>query len=84
MCVIEGASPAPAALAAISGRGARIETGARLRRGARVRFRHPVAGAIDATVAEVRRGGMTLDFELGPAATAFALAAIAADMTHGE
>ncbi|MBC7985950.1 MAG: hypothetical protein H7X93_04675, partial [Sphingomonadaceae bacterium] len=72
-----------AALAAISGRGARIETQAILERGARVRLRHPVAGAINAIVADVAGEGMTLDFEPGPGAIAFALAAIAADMTHG-
>lgn len=84
LCVIDWRGPAPAALTAISGRGARIETGARPCKGERVGFRHPVAGTIEGTVSEAGNGSVTLDFDGGARSIAFALTAIAADMTQGD
>lgn len=84
LCVIDWDDPSPAALTHISGRGARIETSATPRRGTLVGFRHPVAGSIEGVVSEIGRGSIVLAFDGSPRAVAFALAAIAADMTHGD
>jgi len=82
MCVLIGAAPAPAALRSITAGGAFVETEARPALGAAVELRHPEAGAIGATVRSLAPDGVELAFPLGEASVAFALAAIAADMSR--
>jgi hypothetical protein len=82
MCLLVAGSPAPAALRHISASGAFLETGARPALGASVELRHPEAGAIAATVRSLGPDGIELAFPLGEASVAFALAAIAADMSR--
>ncbi len=82
MCVLVADAPAPAALRSISASGAFLETRARPGLGDRVELRHPEAGAIEAIVRGLAPDGVELGFPLGEASVAFALAAIAADMTR--
>lgn len=82
MCLLVADHPAPAALREVSGAGAFVETHADLRLGARVELRHPEAGAIQAQVRSVTPEGVGLSFHFGEASVAFALAAIAADMSR--
>lgn len=82
MCILVAGAPAPAALRTISASGAFLETNARPALGDKVELRHPEAGAIDATVRGIGPDGVELGFPLGEASVAFALAAIAADMTR--
>ena len=82
MCLLIAGGPAPAALRSISASGAFLETRARPRLGDCVELHHPEAGAIGATVRSVGRDGIELAFPLGEASVAFALAAIAADMSR--
>ena len=84
MCLLIADRPAPAALREVSAAGAFLETHADLRLGARVELRHPDAGAIGAEVRSVTADGVGLSFEFGEASVAFALAAIAADMSRPE
>lgn len=84
MCVLLAGSPSPAALRDVSGRGAYLETNARPQLGARVRLQHPDAGSIDAMVRAVGADGVQLAFDCGDASVAFALAAIAADMSRPD
>lgn len=83
MCVLLAGDPAPAALRDVSARGAFVETNARPGIGDRVELRHPDAGAIAGIVNSVAADGVHLAFTCGEASVAFALAAIAADMTRG-
>lgn len=69
------------ALHDIDGRGARIE-GAIPPLAAAVELRHPSAGTIGARVCDIGEKGIRLRFDGGEASVAFALAAIAADMTR--
>ena len=78
--LVAGAA-APAALREISATGAFLETSARPRLGARVELRHPEAGNIEAWVEAIADDGIALAFPGTERAVAFALAAIAADMT---
>ncbi|HEX8622363.1 MAG TPA: PilZ domain-containing protein [Allosphingosinicella sp.] len=82
MCVLVAGAAAPAGLRSISASGAFLETNARPAPGDRVELRHPEAGAIEATVRGLAPDGVELAFPLGEASVAFALAAIAADMTR--
>ena len=82
MCVLIAGTPAPAALRSISASGAFLETNARPAAGDPVELRHPEAGTIEAIVRFVAPDGVELGFPLGEASVAFALAAIAADMTR--
>ena len=82
MCLLIAGAPAPAALRTISASGAFLETNARPGLGDSVELRHPEAGAIGATVRSLAPDGVELAFPLGEAAVAFALAAIAADMSR--
>ena len=82
MCLLIAGRPAPAALRSISARGAFLETVARPALGERVELRHPEAGAIEALVRSLAPDGVELAFPVGEASVAFALAAIAADMTR--
>ena len=83
MCVlVAGTAPAPAAIRDISARGAFLETNQRLPLGSRVELRHPEAGTISAEVSTVARDGIGVAFDCDMKAVAFALAAIASDMSR--
>ena len=82
MCLLIADHPAPAALREVSAAGALLETHADLRLGARVERRHPEAGAIHAEVRSLTPEGVGIRFDFGEASVAFALAAIAADMSR--
>ena len=82
MCVLIADHPAPAALRDISATGAFLETNARPPLGSAVELHHPEAGAIDAIVRSLADDGIAVGFDCGEASVAFALAAIAADMSR--
>ena len=82
MCVLVADRPAPAALREISATGAFIETAMRPELGSTVELRHPEAGAIQGYVTAIADGGVTLAFTCSDASVAFALAAVAADMSR--
>jgi len=82
MCVLIGDGPAPAALRAVSAKGAFLETNARPGLGCRVELHHPEAGAIAATVRSLSPDGISIGFDCCERSVAFALAAIAADMSQ--
>ena len=82
MCLLVTGNPAPAALRTICATGAFVETRARPGLGDSVELHHPEAGAIAATVRSLAPDGVELAFPFGEAAVAFALAAIAADMSR--
>jgi hypothetical protein len=82
MCVLVADLPVPAALRTVSATSAFLETNARPAPGAEVRLRHPEAGTIDAVVDSVSGEGVALRFACSERSVAFALAAIAADMTR--
>jgi len=83
MCVlVSGEHPAPGALREVSAMGAFLETNARPALGTYVELRHPEAGAIGATVKSLTPDGVGLAFACGETSVAFALAAIAADMSR--
>ena len=82
MCVLIGDWPSPAALRDVSARGAFLETNARPELGCRVELHHPEAGAIAATVRSLSPDGVSIRFDCGERSVAFALAAIAADMSR--
>lgn len=83
MCVLLADGPFPAALREVSARGAFVETNARPELGARVDLSHPEAGLIEGVVRAVAADGVQIAFICNEASVAFALAAIAADMTRG-
>lgn len=82
MCILIAGSPAPAGLREVSARGAFLETNARPALGDAVELHHPEAGAISGTVRALAADGVQLDFTCSERSVAFALAAIAADMTR--
>ena len=83
MCILlAGDQPAPGALREISALGAFLETNARLPLGAAVELHHPEAGAIAGTVDTLTSEGIGIGFPCGEASVAFALAAVAADMSR--
>lgn len=82
MCVLVADGVSPAALREVSGRGAFLETNARLPLGTTVELRHPEAGTIKGVVQAVADGGVRLGFSCSEHSVAFALAAIAADMSR--
>ena len=82
MCVLVADEAAPAALRHISASGAILETPIRPPLGARVELRHPEAGIIAGEVCSVRADGVGIAFVYGEPSVAFALAAIAADMSR--
>lgn len=82
MCVLIGDRPAPAALREVSATGAFLETNARPALGRAVELHHPEAGAIAAIVRSLAPDGIAIGFECGERSVAFALAAIAADMSR--
>lgn len=82
MCVLIDDLPAPAALRDVSATGAFLETNARPALGRTVELHHPDAGAIVGTVRAVGPDGVSIGFVCGERSVGFALAAIAADMSH--
>ena len=82
MCVLIAQAPAPAALREVTARGAFLETNARPKVGTAIVLQHPEAGTIRALVRAVADNGVAIGFDYGEASVAFALAAIAADMSH--
>ena len=82
MCVLIAEHPAPAALREVSAMGAFLETNARPPLGASVELHHPEAGAILAEVRGLADDGISIGFPCGERSVAFALAAIAADMSR--
>jgi hypothetical protein len=82
MCTLVGATAAPAAIRDISARGAFLETNQRPALGAPVELRHPVAGTINGQVSALAADGIAINFPVNGRAVAFALAAIAADMSR--
>ena len=82
MCVLFAGSPVPAALREISATGAFLETSVRPALGSGVELHHPEAGAIAGTVRSLASDGIGIGFDACEASVAFALAAIAADMTR--
>ena len=84
MCVLIAESPSPAALRDVSASGAFVETNARPALGAHVELRHPEAGTIMGEVRTLADDGIGICFDCGERSVAFALAAIAADMSRPE
>jgi len=82
MCVIHADAPAPAALESVSGRGATIRSNAAPECGTMVRLVHPAAGEIVAEVHAISEAGIELSFAGDEDSVAFALSAVAADMTQ--
>lgn len=82
MCLLVAASAAPAAIRDISGRGAFLETSQRPPLGTTVELRHPEAGTIQAEVSALARDGIGIAFPLNARSVAFAVAAIAGDMSR--
>lgn len=82
MCMLIADAPAPAALREISAGGAFLETNARPPLGASVELHHPDAGSIRGTVRSLADDGVGIGFTYGERSVAFALAAIAADMSR--
>lgn len=82
MCMLLADTPAPAALREVSATGAFLETNARPPIGERVELRHPEAGTIAGRVRGVTQDGIAIGFEASERSIAFALAAIAADMSR--
>lgn len=81
MCILIADAPAPAALRSISGAGAFLETNARPEIGRTVTLHHPEAGMIGGEVITLAHDGVGLAFDRSAAAVAFALGAVASDMT---
>lgn len=77
-----GGTEISVALRGIDGRGAQIDIDEAPRLGSRVELRHPEAGSIGAVVNEIGRGTMRIGFDGSEHALAFALRAIASDMTR--
>jgi hypothetical protein len=82
MCVLIAGQPSPAALREISATGAFLETNSRPALGSAVELHHPEAGAIDAMVNSLAHDGIGITFTCSEQSVAFALAAIAADMSR--
>ncbi len=82
MCVLIADRPAPAALREVWATGAYVETAVLPELGSTVELRHPEAGTIEARVTAIADGGVTLAFPCSDASVAFALAAVAADMSR--
>ena len=82
MCVLFAGRAAPAALLEVSAAGAFLETSLRPRLGSAVELRHPEAGTISGQVCALADDGIAIIFDRGEPSVAFALAAIAADMSR--
>ncbi|HZG08653.1 MAG TPA: hypothetical protein VEZ70_06720 [Allosphingosinicella sp.] len=84
MCILLAETPVPAALREISARGAFLETNARPPLGTAVELRHPEAGSIQAIVQALTPDGVRIAFPCSESSMAFAVAAIAADMSRPD
>ena len=82
MCVLITDRPSPAALREVSATGAFLETSVRPGIGDTIELHHPEAGAIVGRVRSVAHDGIGIGFDCGERSVAFALAAIAADMSR--
>lgn len=82
MCILVAGDAAPAGLRHVTARGAFLETNARPNLGEEVELRHPEAGTMKARVSAVAADGIEIGFVYDEASVAFALAAIAADMSR--
>lgn len=82
MCVLVHGHPAPAALRDVSATGAFLETNVRPALGERIELHHPEAGTIIGKVRALADDGIGIGFDYGDRSVAFALAAIAADMSR--
>lgn len=82
MCVLVTDVPTPAALRTIDATGAVVETTQKPPLGASISLRHPEAGEIAGRVQSIAADAVTIGFEAGAQSVAFALAAIAADMSR--
>ncbi len=82
MCVLIADGPTPAALRRVSAAGAFLETNARPGIGAAIELRHPEAGLIAGAVCAEADDGIAVRFDFCERSVAFALAAIAADMSR--
>ena len=82
MCVLIADLPVQAALRDVSATGAFLETNARPPLGSGVELHHPEAGAISGTVPTLADDGIGIGFVCDEHSVAFALAAIAADMSR--
>ncbi len=76
-----GGHGVPVVLCDISGSGAKLECAHVPAIGSPVELRHPHAGSIGATVSALIDGGIEIAFDRQESAIAFALGAIAADMS---
>jgi len=70
------------ALRDVSGQGARLDIAHPPALGTAVELRHPHAGSIMAHVSEISEGSIRISFDRRESAVAFALGAIASDMTR--
>lgn len=84
MCVLHADAPVPAALESVSGRGATVRSNAEPACGATVTLVHPAAGEIVAEVHAISETGIELSFAGDEASVAFALSAVASDMTRSS
>lgn len=82
MCVLACGREFAATIRSVSAGGAFVETNARPALSEAVTLRHPEAGRICGTVDALHADGVALRFAGDEAAMAFALAAIAADMSR--
>ena len=82
MCLLIADGAAPATLRTVSATGAFLETNQRPALGAIVELQHPDAGAIRGAVRAVAEDGIAIRFDYCERSVAFALAAIAADMSR--
>jgi hypothetical protein len=82
MCVLICDHPSPAALRNVSAAGAFLETNVRPALGSQVELHHPEAGAISGEVCSLADDGIGIGFTCGEHSVAFALAAIASDMSR--
>ncbi len=82
MCVLVAGRPAPVALRQVSAAGAFVETSLRPSIGQTVELQHPDAGIISGKVSAHDGEGIRIAFSFGESSVAFALAAIASDMTR--
>jgi hypothetical protein len=80
--LVAGTRLASGRLRELSAAGAILETNARPALGEEVLLRHPEAGEIDARVSRHTRDGIGLSFPLDERAVAFAMLALAIDMTR--
>ncbi len=79
--LVTGGGPQTAALRDISGSEARLDTAPPPPLGSEVELHHPYAGSITGQVSDIYDGGIRISFDRREGAVAFALGAIAADMT---